>query len=39
MKSKIRMSACGALGGIGWGLCPQNPRDILGQMKKDPENG
>jgi len=34
-----RLCAFGALDDFGWGRCPQDPRDIFGQMKKDPVHG
>ena len=37
--SVSQLSAFGALYFFAWGLCPQNPRDIFGQMKEDPVYG
>ena len=34
-----RLSAFGALYLFAWGLCPQDPRGIFSQMKKDPVDG
>ena len=37
--SVIKMSAFGALTFVYRGLCPQDPRDISSQMKKDHVDG